>query len=283
MTMWNDRLLPHPLLAPWTDDYGDAEFVATVPHAVLNNGRQISLTIKYHLTSSYLRQILVEHRAEYVGLLTCSKTFSRNTYATYDEDDVLTLDAGSYADELRITPYVIASRRIEGFASEEFAEEFKKTRPDGFSIAPGSILAVGDSTTVTLEDGGSPFSVIDLVADRNTESGAFEVNLDDNRIKIHVNPEDKKRIEAFRQRGEGSLEMAVLFPAVYLHAVAEALRGLGNEPDKHWAQTMRIALERHDITDDDDELKTRALRHAQRLMKLPVGTLLAAFGSGEEE
>ena len=283
MTMWNDRLLPHPLLAPWTDDFGDAKFAVTVPHAVLNNGKQISLTIKYHLTSRYLRQIVAERRAHYVSQLTCSKTFNRNTYITSKEDDVQTLEAGNYADEIRLTPYVTASQRIEGFTSEEFAEEFRNTRPQGFSIAPGSILAVGDSMTITLEEGGSPHSVIDLVADNSVESGSFAVNLDDNRIKIHVNPEDKRRLEAFRQRGEGSRGMTVLFPAVYLHAVTEALRSLGDEPEKHWAQTMSRALERHGITDDNEELKARALMHAQKLMEMPMGTLLTAFGSGEEE
>ncbi len=283
MTMWNDRLLPYPLLAPWTDDYGDSEFVVTVPHAVLNNGKQISLTIKYRLTSRYLRQMVAKGKANYVGQVSCSKTFSRTAYITSQEDDVQTLDAGNYAEEIRLTPYVISSQRIEGFCSEEFAEEFRNARPEGFSIAPGSILAVGDSMTITLEEGGSPYSVIDLVPDDNIGSGSFEVILDDNRIKIHVNPEDKQRIEAFRQRGEGSREMAVLFPAIYLHAVTEALRSLGDDPDKHWDQTLRTALERHEITDDPQEIKFRALRHAQKLMEMPMGTLLTAFGSGEEE
>ena len=283
MTMWNDRLLPHPLLAPWSDDYGESEFVVTVPHAVLNNGKQISLTIKYHLTSRYLQQLVAEGVANYVGQVSCSKTFTRNAYITSQEDEVQTLDAGNYAEEIRLTPYVIASKRIEGFNSEEFAEEFRYARPEGFSIAPGSILAVGDSMTIALEEGGSPYSIIDLVPDENIERGSFEVDLDDNRIKIHVNSEDKKRVEAFRQRGEGSREMAVLFPAIYLHAVTEALRNLGEAPDKHWAQTIRTALERHEITDDYEELKHRALRHAQKLMEMPMGTLLTAFGSGEEE
>ena len=69
MTTWNDRLLPHPLLAPWNDDYTDATFTAQVPHAVLNNGKQINLTIKYHLTSQALRALVEEGKARYVGLV----------------------------------------------------------------------------------------------------------------------------------------------------------------------------------------------------------------------
>ena len=281
--MWIDRLLPHPLLAPWTDDYGDAEFVVNVPHAVLNNGKQINLTVKYHLTSQHLRQAISDGSAHYVGLLVCSKTFRRDAFATDYEDDLHSLDAGDYADEIRLTPHVIATKRIEGFNSDEFAEEFKTVKPRGFSIPPGSILAVGDSVNIALEEGGSPHSVIDLVPDDKVERGSFTVSLYDNRIKIHVEPEDKKKIEAFRQRGQGSREMAVLFPAIYLHAVTEALRNLDGHPDTHWASTMRKALERHGIEDDLQELKSRALKHAQKLMEMPMGTLLKAFGSGDEE
>ena len=281
--MWIDRLLPHPLLAPWTDDYGDAEFVVNVPHAVLNNGRQINLTVKYHLTSEHLRGVIAEGSAHYVGLLACPRTFSRDAVPATIEDDLYVLDAGEYADEIRLTPYVIATKRIEGFNSDEFAEEFKVVKPGGFSIQPGSILAVGDSMTIALEEGGSPHSVIDLVPNNKVERGSFIVNLDDNRIKIYVEPEDKKKIEAFRQRGQGSQEMAVLFPAIYLHAVTEALRNLGSYSGTHWVSTMEKALARHGIEDDSEELKSRALKHAQKLMEMPMGTLLKAFDSGEEE
>ena len=281
--MWIDRLLPHPLLAPWTDDYGDAEFVVNVPHAVLNNGKQINLTVKYHLTSEHLRGVIAEGSAHYVGLLACPTTFSRDAVTATIEDDLYVLDAGGYANEIMLTPHVIATKRIEGFNSDEFAEEFKTVKPGGFSIPPGSILAVGDSMTITLKEGGSPHSVIDLVPDDKVERGSFTVSLDDNRIKIRVETEDKKKIEAFRQRGQGSQEMAVLFPAIYLHAVTEALRNLDGYPDTHWASTMRKALERHGIEDDLEELGDRALMHAQKLMEMPMGTLLKAFGSGEEE
>ena len=182
MTTWNDRLLPHPLLAPWNDDYTDATFVAQVPHAVLNNGDQINLTVKYHLTSPALRSLIMEGRAQYVGLVACAKTFSRNSYATRQEDEIYILDAADYADELKLTPYVVAIQAIEGFVASEHNEEIRKFKPDGFDIPAGSILAVGNSTDVTLEEGGSPYSVIDLVADPNIEMGTFKAELDDNRV-----------------------------------------------------------------------------------------------------
>ena len=282
MTTWNDRLLPHPLLAPWNDDYTDATFAAQVPHAVLNNGKRINLTVKYHLTSPALQSLIAEGKAQYVGLVACAKTFSRDSYATRQEDEIYILDAADYADELKLTPYVVAIQPIEGFVASEHNEEIRRFKPDGFDIPAGSILAVGNSTDVTLEEGGSPYSVIDLVADPNIEVGIFKVELDDNRLKVHMAPPDKSRTEALRMHGQNSREMAILFPSIYLHAITEALRNLSDHSDRRWAQTMLKALERNGIDVDVDELQINALTYAQTLMERPVGTLMTALDREEE-
>lgn len=282
MTTWNDRLLPHPLLAPWNDDYVDCAFNAQVPHAVLNNGESINLTVKYHLTSLALRNLVAEGKAQYVGLIACAKTFKRNSYATDQEDELYILDATDYADELKLTPYVMATQPIERFVAPEHNQEIRQLKPDGFDIAPGSILAVGNSTDVTLEEGGSPYSVIDLVADTNIDAGTFKVELDDNRLKVHMAPKDKSRTEALRLHGQNSREMAILFPSIYLHAITEALRNLSEHPHRRWAQTMLKALERHGIDVDEEELQINALTYAQTLMEKPVGTLMTALDREEE-
>ena len=282
MTTWNDRLLPHPLLAPWTDDYPEATFTAQVPHAVINNGKQINLTIKYHLTSQSLLNLISEGRAHYVSLVACAKTFIRNSYPCENEDDLCILDAHDFSEELKLTPYVVTKQPIDGFTSAELVEEITRFKPEGFNIPAGSILAVGSSTAVELEEGGSPFAVIDLVADTNVDSGTFKVDLDDNRIKVYMAPVDKDLIEALRQHGEKSWEMAVLFPSIYLHAISEALRNLAYYPHNRWARTMQGALERHNIVADYDELKDNALTHAQALMERPVGTLMKALSREED-
>ena len=284
MTTWNPRHLPYPLLAPWNDDYGDNTFGAIVPQAVLNNGAEISFTIKYNLTSRYIRGLIAEGKANYVALVTCSKTSSRNAYITKQQDeDVHVLNASDYSEEFRLFPYVVAMQQINGFISDEHAEEFKQFKPDGFDIAPASILAVGQGSRIVLEEGGSPYSVIDLVSDPKIENGLFKVDLDEQRIKIHVSPNDKKRIEALRDRRH-SAEMYTLFPAIYLHAITEALRNLSEHTEAGWASTIEQSLAERNIAEDDyEELRINALTYAQQLLAKPVGTLLTAFMNKEED
>lgn len=284
MTVWNDRLLPYPLLAPWTDDYGEAVFLASVPHAVINNGANINVTIKYHLTSQTLQELVSNGQAQYASVIVCEKTFTRNTYVTNQEDDLQILNAGDYNSEMKLTPYIVSTQQIENLVSSEHIEEIKNIKPEGFDIPAGSILAVGDSTDITLDEGGSPYSVIDLVADHNIISGTFKVVLDDNRIKIHLSVADKNSLETLRQQQERKTDVqAIFFPAVYLHAVTEALRNLPDYQGMHWELTMRRALERHNITVEDDELVENAYFHAQVLMEKPIGTLLTVYTSKEEE
>ena len=284
MPAWNDRQLPHPLLAPWTNDYGERAFGAIVPHAVEGNGRNISLTIKYQLSSVALRELISKRDAQYAAVVTCSRTSLRTTLTANQDDDVQVLEAGDYADELVMAPYVVATRELHGFTTDEFAEELRRFKPEGFYLPCGAILAVGEQTRIILDESGSPESVIDLVKDPNRADGLFAVDLDESRIKIHVSPEDKKRIEAFRERGPTSVESATLFPAIYLHAVTEALRNLSFSPgEASWVRSMRLALEKEQITADDESVKMDALSYAQILMRRPVGRLLMAFAREEEE
>ena len=64
MTTWHQRLLPYPLLAPWTEDYGGASFRVDVPEAVLSNGRQVKVSLAFHLDSDTLRSLIQERQGQ---------------------------------------------------------------------------------------------------------------------------------------------------------------------------------------------------------------------------
>ena len=282
MSTWNHRLLPHPLLAGWTDDYPGQTFETSVPQAVLNNGKEISFTIKYHLTSAYLHTLIANGTAAFVAMLTCSRTASREVLYTDQEDEVYVMPADDFSGEMRLSPFVVAMRDIPEFVTAEHADEFKRFRPSGFEVSRGSLLAVDAPKQISLEDGGSPFSVIDLVGNPKVQRGMFLLDLEEERIKILVSPHDKQQIEAMRRRRTTSAEMATLFPAIYLHAVSEALRALGTYEELRWARVLTRALGRHGVTADPEAVAESALKHAQVIMNRPVGTFLEAFVGRED-
>ena len=283
MTTWNHRLLPYPLLAPWTDDYDGVEFGLDVPEAALNNGQHIRIRLAFRLTSKAVQDLLSDERARYAVEVSCPRTFTRTTHVTLSEDELL-LNADDYVEEVLVTPYVISTDSLGGFSSPEHSAEWSTHKPEGFSIPAAGIIAVGNTTRVTLED-VSVNSVIDLITNPNVPDGTFDVQLDDERIKIHVPVTEKQRIEAVRKRRGSGVGFAALFPALYLHAVTEALRNLSDYEHTRWAFTVINALDRQGHTDVDRELlRIDALRYAQELMDQPVGTFLtAALRSDDEE
>lgn len=282
MTTWHQRMLPYPLLAPWTEDYEHSSFGVEVPVAVLNNGREVRVALVFRLYSDTLRSLIERGEARYAVEISCPRTFVRSTHQAFEQDE-LVLEAGDFDEEILLTPYIASTRGLEEFMSPEHASEWRDFRPDGFSIPIAGILAVGNSTRIILEDSGVS-SVIDLVANSNVPEGTFSVHLDDDRIKVHVPIVEKEKIEAVRTRRGSSIEFAALFPGLYLHAVAEGLRNMAEYENTRWAFTMRNALERVGHSDVDVELlRNDALRYAQELMEQPIGAFLTAAMNSDEE
>ena len=282
MSFWHQRMFPYPLLAPWTEDYEQSSFGVEVPEAVLNNGRQVKVDLVFRLYSDTLRGFIDKDQAGYAVEISCPRTFVRSTH-TAPEQYTLLLDASEYDEELLLTPYVASKQDIEGFRSTEHAPEWRAHRPRGFTVPTAGILAVGNTTRITLEDSAIS-SVIDLVSSPSVPEGMFTVELDDERIKIHIPEAAKEKIEAIRNR-RTSVEFAALYPGLYLHAVAEGLRNLFEYKNTRWAFTIRNALDRSGYGSvDPDALTSDSLRFAQILMEQPVGGFLAeALRSDEED
>ena len=282
MTTWHQRMLPYPLLAPWTDDYEGSSFGVDVPEAILNNGHQVKVDLVFRLQSNTLRGLIENDQARYVVEVSCPRTFVRSTHVKSDQDALL-LDASDYEEEILLTPYVVSNGAMEGFTSPEHASEWRDHRPEGFSVPTAGILAVGNNTCIILGD-SSVSSVIDLISNPNVSEGTFNVQLDDERIKIQVPVAEKEKIEAVRTRRGSSVEFAALFPGLYLHAVAEALRNLSEYGNTRWAFCIMNALDRSGHGSVDTELlRNDALRYAQDLMKQPVGVFLTAAMSSDGE
>ena len=112
MSTWFQRMLPHPLLAPWTDDYANCSFDLRVLDAALNNGQWITVKLQFQLCSDSLESLVADSKAEFVVEVSCPKTFVKETHRLSEEDE-LVLEADNFSQELSITPYVVSSERLE--------------------------------------------------------------------------------------------------------------------------------------------------------------------------
>ncbi len=282
-TLWHHRTLPYPLLSSWTGDYPACEFGLYGTQAILRNGAFIDVGFSIQLTSEYLVDLMDRGHADYVVEVSCPKTFLRHTLRVSQADRV-EVRADDCAEELFLTPQIVSSKRLENFISEEHAPEWREHRPAGFSVPEASMLAVGNVVRITIEDAGIN-SVIDLVANSQVDDGIFQIELDGERIKIHVAPNDKERIESLRKhRVRNETGFSGLYPSLYLSAVSEALRQLNDHQNTRWAFALRLALERCGLGGvSSDLIPERSLVYAQHILEQPMSGFLVAATSREEE
>ena len=281
MMQWNHRLFPYPLLARWNDDYGDRVFQANI-EGTLSNGRKINLGIEFENGSEYLKGLVFEKKAQYVLVASCSATAAREVITSPLETTLYELDAGDYTKELVSVPYIVSMVKLNEFTCVEHAVEIREAVPEGFTIAPGCILAAGVAIRTPLEGESNAASVIDLIGDERVREGTLVVELDQERIQIVMSRQDKARVEKLRTKPEVGREQSLLYSSLYLPTVTEAVRGLSEHSDRRWAVVLRNALEKCEIDPDDDLLQNNALKHAQEILKFPIGRSLIAFTGSDE-
>lgn len=283
MMGWNSRLFPYPLLARWTDDYGERDFSVKLT-GTLTNKRRINLGIEFQNGSEFLRNLVKDRKAQYALVITCPATAAREVVASpfSDRMDAVELDADDYLNELSSMPYIVSTEELRGFISPEHADEFRDAVPNGFTIPAGGILGAGVVVRTPLEPESNAASVIDLVADGNVSDGQMVVDLDSQRIKIALSRRDKVRVEALRQKSHYSREMTMLFSSLYLPAVVEAVRNLPSySADYRWTTVLRNALAKHGIDAESDSLADEAFVHAQKLLESPIGRAITAHADPE--
>ena len=286
MSRWNKRYIPYPLLAPWTNDYDEEiEFGVEIPHSTRDNCDNLNITIRYKLNSECIKELIACRKAKYLAIIECNRTFRRLALSpsSNENEDVFVESAAEFSDSLHLVPYIVSTCELDGFLSTEHAVEIRSLNPQGFRIGPWSMLARGAEQRIELNSNSNPNSVIDLVGTDDIEDGAFNIDLNENRIKIYVSHKTYPIIAAFRNNKTAiEPERAALVPSLYMYAIVDALRNLSDHEDRLWFDTVRNALDKNDIAVDDEELRDNAIKYAQMLMENPIGTMLQSFQHEED-
>lgn len=280
-------LYGHPVLTPWSDDYGaNSSFDLNAdPKAVVNASlHEITMNVQYVLNSDVLERLIDDGAAAFASLVTSSYTMVRKLYwpdGGRSDQHRMVLDSRDFATDIVITPYVCGVREFVLPMTSEHNAEFRSASQDGFFLPTGTILAIGNGVAITGRS-QSATSIIDIVPHRRIKAGTFDLDFEDNRIKIYVNRKESESIRVMR--GGSTLAQAVLHPGLYLHAIVGALEELEYHPDAAWAHVLQGKLAELGYAETDHEVvRTRALPIAQQLMDGPFGRMVASFDQDKEE
>lgn len=285
---FRNRNLGYPLLAPKLSDYLAGGFSIAEPDARPSSSG-ISLLIAYQLESPYLNGLVEQGRAAFQSLIVGDGSFMREaTPHTQQLVQQHTLDLARWSGTIEVMPYLTATQRIVGFTSAEHHPEFAAVEPNGFTIEPAMILAVGNPYGVDLDETASASAVVDIQPRPEVMRGEFQIDLAQPHIIVYVSPTDHALIIRAVDDPRDSRRQT-LWPSIYLLALSEGIRQLPEHEDHAWSAAFRRALDKSGIDYTDGEtLRENALQYAQRIIhdekkSYPLGMMLDAFDKEDND
>ena len=279
---FRNRNLGYPLLTPEPRDYLSGGFDIEQPDAQRNaDGVQIQIT--YRLESAYLNQFVKQGNAAFQTLIVGSGSFLReSTPKTASPVQQHTLDLNRWTGTVEMMPYLTATDRIAGFGSDEHDPEFAMVEPNGFTVEPTMILAIGNIHEVDIDEAASAISVVDVQPHTGVDPGEIRLDFAQPHIMVYVSPADHQHIWRAIDDPRDSRQQS-LWPSLYLHVITEGIRKLRDYQDFAWVSAFERALQKSGYDpEDEDALRNNAFNYAQRIIydekkRYPLGLMLNAF------
>ena len=264
-----NKTFPYPVLRPYSDDYNDVEFQATVEFVVSKD--KIIVNVGYAISSKEIATEIINGNAEFVATVGCRDTYFQHVLRSTDMNASAEFDIGELRGEVRVNPYIAVKKDIPAFSSQDINDEFGD-KPFSFSI--GDVLAQDDAQIFYIDrDLLKPItSVFDLVKKDGQSDDIWTISFDDDHIQIVVSPKMKESIDAARN---SPAKRAVLMNSIYFSAVMQAIQKLQNEEtratysDKKWVQVFERSAHNKGI----DINSSDAYLVAEHLMSRPIKLL----------
>ncbi len=264
-----NKAFPYPVLRPFSDDYKDEEFQATVDFTV--GKERIKTNISYAISSEEIVEEISNGNAEYIAVVSCRDTYFQVTLTSSNRSVEAEFDIGELRGEVRVNPYVVVKNEIVSFTSPDINQEFG-SGPFRFEV--GDILAQDETQIFYIDrDLFKPItSVFELVKKDEQIDGIWLVDFDGDHVQIVVSPKLKESIDNARNTKENK---AILLNSIYFAAVMQAIQKLKDPDtrtdyeDKKWAKV--ILGQAHNKNSDID--KHDAYLIAERLMQQPIKLL----------
>ena len=285
---FRNRNLGYPLLTPEPRDYTSGGFDIDPPDAQ-RGSNSVQIQITYRLESAYLNQLVDQEDAAFQTLITSSGCFLReSTQKTANPVQQHSLDLGLWTGTIEMMPYLTATKKITGFTSEEHDPEFAMIEPQGFTIEPPMILAIGNIHEVDIDEAANAISVVDIQPNPTLQPGEIKLDFAQPHIMVYVSPSDHRQI--WRAIGDPrDSRQQSLWPSLYLHVMTEGIRKLPDYQDFAWVSAFERALRKSGYDpEDNDALRNEAFQYAQRIiydekMRYPLGLMLDSFAAEDGE
>lgn len=261
------KAFPYPVLRPYSDDYNEVEFQATVEFLIAKE--KITATIGFAVSSDAIISEIEKNNAEYVSMISCRDTYFQSVISSKNRKIEVEFDIGALRGEVSVNTYIVVIKDIPSFTSPDINPEFGA---GPFMFVEGDILAQDEAQVFYFDrDMFKPItSVFDLVKKDDQSDGIWTVAFDEEHIQIEVSPNMKVAIDEARNDVK---KKVVLLNSIYFAAVMQAVQKLKESKDTYenrkWAEV--ILRQAHNKGCDLDSHDAYLI--AERLMQEPLKRL----------
>lgn len=263
----------YPVLRPDNDDYVKCALQSSLNATANADLSEIQISYQISLSVPELNKLNEEGKVSTIIYGECRDTWFDTTHYVKTKAGTFNIPSSLVSGNLVLTCVVVANVDLPQYCSSKFNGEYGNAV---FDIQANEILAIDQPTSfyIKRESFKNVTSLFDYRANQNISVGEWDLALDDDRIKIDVNP---NQLPILRSAENNLKNKSVLLSGLFLPLLVEILNVMDGDGDDysefHWFQVIdqkRSAL--------SSTISKSKVRTAQALLKQPLARLNINMG-----
>ena len=275
MKINNQLRFPHPVLSPFTEDFGESSIALEIVVEEVPSTSALTLRCTLQCEHSQLNTLRERDLVHCYANVVCLETYFNEFFPLSKSETSIEIEPGLLRGLTRVRPICIAAADVDVGEWDDVHAEFSK---ESCRIPKSGIIAIGEEFRLDVGlDKLRPMESIFRLAKKDTlEEGEVAVDIETQYIRINASPELYSTITELRNL---PATRDVLLNSVYLAATLEVLALIGDDPqmleDKWWFRVFRARCtqlgldpENIDLLYGTQLLLNRPLQRLQRLKEI---------------
>lgn len=270
---------PHPVLAPWSDDIGNASFDTRIVFQLDEAENQVTIRCDVTLDHPDIRSLIETGSATFGCFIKCQETGLRRLQPLGFPSGSHQFASGVLLGRVQLRPMVWSTTQIADYEPAGAHAEFAGS----MNVDAGQILALDDEQVIEVTRPPLPplESIFKIESSDDVLAGEFEIDTADDHITVLMPKATYQLVQDLRNADEST--RAALMNALYVPVIMEVLDQLRDGDDQfeqyRWLHPFRARCELAGV----DLTKPSLLNDAQKLLAQPFASLSQLIEYGDDE
>lgn len=293
------RLFPYPILnnAKLYSHFKDSIFELKYDELITDENYSMQ-NIHCDITSEYLKQLVLDGKANVIIVVECASTMFRKTYNIGLLTQNISIPVADLNGKISVSAYIVATQDIDNYSSNEFLDDYEGYE---FSVEKNDILAVDDGyvNKVDFDDetDNKKSSIFLVIKDKTIKDETMKVDYDTSKINIYLPEEQWNMYDKTKRIGKfQSLYFSILAVPALVYSIQEVRRtgALLDQirMDYKWFNAFLVSYNELNGEEllDEDFMTMDVNIEAQKLLNTPItkslddifGLAMGSFGGSDD-